>query len=53
MEIKFYSEIEYRKYIRTLSDTVDFRTISKPFELPIILVVQGENNSYENSDSVR
>lgn len=53
MEIKFYSESEYREYIRSLPRNAIFRTISKPFKLPIILVIDSEINSYNSSDSVR
>ena len=51
MEVKFYSEIEYRKYIRSLPETAIFRTISNPFELPIILLIEGENSNYNSSYS--
>lgn len=52
MEYKFYNQIEYRKFIRTLDSNTKFKTVSKPFELPIILIIEGGKNPYniyENS----
>jgi len=39
MKITFYKETEYRKYIRSLPPNTEFRTLTKPYEFPIILYV--------------
>jgi len=46
MEYRFYSQIEYRKFIRNLSENQKINTLSKPFEMPIILLVFGTKNAY-------
>lgn len=46
MEYKFYSQVEYRKFIRKLPSVVRFETRSKPFELPVILFVNMGKNPY-------
>jgi len=39
MEITFYTEKEYRKFIRSLSKKASFRTLSKSLEYPVRLYV--------------
>ena len=46
VKYKFYSQIEYRKFIRELPKGIRFETISKPREIPIILLVNMEKNLY-------
>ena len=43
----FYSEVEYRKFVRKLQSLeISFSTKSKPFEMPIILVVENSKILY-------
>jgi len=42
MEIKFYSQKEYRIFLRKLSEGARFETRSKPFEMPIILFIDSD-----------
>lgn len=46
MEYRFFSQIEYRKFIRNLPSVVRFETRSKPYEIPVILFVDMVENMY-------
>ncbi len=45
-EYMFFSETEYRTFLRRIPNSVRFETKSKPFEIPIILVVDEAKNAY-------
>ena len=46
MKYSFYSQIEYREFIRKIPEGIKFETKSEPFEMPIILLVHTDNNLY-------
>lgn len=46
MKYSFYSQIEYREFIREIPEGIKFETKSKPFEMPIILFVDMDTNLY-------
>jgi len=46
MIYKFYSQSEYRSFVRKLPSGIRFETRSKPFELPIVLLVSMDENLY-------
>jgi len=46
MEYKFFTHTEYRVFIRKLPLGIRFETKSKPFEIPIILIVNIEKDMY-------
>lgn len=42
MEITFYSDKEYRKFIRSLSKETMVKTLTKPWEFPIKLYLPNQ-----------
>jgi len=45
-EYRFYTDMEYRKFIRNIPPGIKFETASKPFEIPIVLLVYFKENLY-------
>jgi len=46
MEWRFFSELEYRNFIRKIPEGIKFETRSEPFKIPIILFVDTDINPY-------